>query len=76
MDKDGDQEHRRHWEVLQRSNHYRVRHQGLGRGAHQPEDPASERAEGGHRRDGPSSEETVRLFRQRLLSVYKSALPL
>lgn len=63
VDKDGDQEHRRHWKVLQRQDHHRVRHRSLGRGAHRPEDPASERAEGGHRGDGPGSEETVRLLR-------------
>lgn len=76
VDKDGDQEHRRHWKVLQRQNHHRVRHWGLGGGAHRPEDPASKRAEGGHRRDGPGSEETLSLFRDEgppLMPVYKSA---
>lgn len=62
VDKDGDQEHRRHREVLQRQDHRGVRHRGLGRGAHRPEDPAPERAQGGHRRDGPSPEEAVRPF--------------
>lgn len=76
VDKDGDQEHRRHWKVLQRQNYHRVRHRGLGCGAHRPEDPAPKRAEGGHRRDGPGSEETLSLFRDEgppLMPVYKSA---
>lgn len=60
VDQDGDQEHRRHGKVLQRQNHRRVRHRGLGRRADRPEDPASERAEGGHRGNGESSEEDVR----------------
>lgn len=63
MDEDGDQEHRRDRKVLQRQNHHRVRHGGVGRRADRPEDPASERAERGHRRNGQSSEENVRLFR-------------
>ena len=60
VDEDGDQEHRRHRKVLQRQNHHRVRHRGVGRRADRPEDPAAERAERGHRGNGPGPEEDVR----------------
>lgn len=62
VDEDGDPEHRCHGEVLQRPDHHAVRHRGLGRQAHRPEDPASERAERGHRKNRPSAEENVRLL--------------
>lgn len=65
VDEDGDQEHRSHGEVLQRQNHHRVRHRGVGRRADRPEDPASERAAGGHRRNGPIAEENVKPPRDR-----------
>lgn len=64
VDEDGDQEHRSHRKVLQRQNHHRVRDRGVGGGADRPEDPATKRAERGHRRNGQSSEENVRLLPQ------------
>lgn len=65
VDEDGDQEHRRHRKVLQRQDHHRVRHRGVGRRADRPEDPASERAERGHRGNGPGPEEDVRRSHRR-----------
>lgn len=59
MDEDGDQEHRGDGKVLEWPDHHGVRHRGVGRRAHRPEDPAPERAEGGHRTDGQSAEENV-----------------
>lgn len=74
VDEDGDQEHRCNRKVLQWQNHCRVRHWSVGRRADWPKNPTAKRAKGGHRRNGQSSEENVRLsHNQGCLCVYKCA---